>query len=278
MLLNHNTSIFNVKKIRLILEKYVKFLLQYFRCLCREGGNYDYIWISLSRLQIPLVRCMMLKNNEGFMKKIIFLLCVLLIGKAALSAEIEPAGDIEKVPSQIVLTGNLVFDWLDISQLQRDAVIEKYRAELFDDDTVYKYKKKDFRAEYKDFLKDKDFKRHYMLVKNGVKETDSENLCGFYRKNLLISYAIQYKKDLRTVYYYDAMGNLRYIDKFSENYPNFPYMSKQYRANGTLVSAIYFMSHDMQYMYEDDKSFKGAWYKDKMYDRHAKQVLTRTNW
>lgn len=165
---------------------------------------------------------MMLKSIGGFMKKIIILLCFLMLGKPALSGDIEQAKDIEKVPSQIVLTGNLVFDWLDISQLQRDAVIEKYRTELFDENTVYKYKKKDFRAEYKNFLKDKDFKRHYMLVKEGVKETDSENLCGFYRKNLLISYAIQFKNDLRTVYYYDAMGNLRYVDKFSENYPNFP--------------------------------------------------------
>ena len=143
---------------------------------------------------------------------------------------------------------------------------------------VYKYNKKEFKTEYKNYLKDSDYKRHYMLVKNNVKETANENLCGFYRKNLLISYAVQYKNNLRTVYYYDALGNLRYIVKFSENYPNFPYMSKQYRANGTLVSAIYFMSHDMQYMYNNDATFQGAWYKDKMYNRHAKQVLTRTNW
>ena len=117
-----------------------------------------------------------------------------------------------------------------------------------------------------------------MLVQNGVTETDTENLCGFYKGNLLISYAIQYKNDLKTIFYYDAMGKLRYIDKFSENYPNFPYTSKQYRANGTLVSAIYFMSHDMQYMYNEDGSFRGAWYKDKMYNAHAKQILTRSNW
>ena len=42
MLHNHNTSIFNVKKICIILEKYVKFLLQYVRLLSREGGNFDY--------------------------------------------------------------------------------------------------------------------------------------------------------------------------------------------------------------------------------------------
>lgn len=212
------------------------------------------------------------------MKKIIFLLCILLIGKAVLSEELPPQTIKDNTPAPIVLTGNLVFDWLDISQIQRDEVIEKYKSELFGEDTVYKYDKKDFRNDYKDFLKDPDYKRHYMLVFQNVTETDTENLCGFYRKKLLISYAIQYKNDLRTVYYYDALGKLRYVDKFSENYPNFPYMSKQYRANGTLVSAIYFISHDMQYMYNSDKSFKGAWYKDKMYDSRAKQILTRNNW
>lgn len=212
------------------------------------------------------------------MKKIIFLMCVLLAGKAALSADLDQTVIKENTPAPIVLTANLVFDWLDITQAGRDAVIEKYKSELFGEDTVYKYDKKEFRNEYKDFLKDADYKRHYMLVSNNVTETDNENLCGFYKGKVLISYAVQYKKDLRTVYYYDALGKLRYVDKFSENYPNFPYMSKQYRANGTLVSAIYIMSKDMQYMYNDDDSFKGAWYKDKMYDARAKQILTRSNW
>ena len=212
------------------------------------------------------------------MKKFAILLSFLILGKAALSADI-PATNISDTTSKpVVLTGNLIFDWLDITQVDRDLAIEKYKTELFGKDTIYKIKKKEFRNEYKDFLKDADYKRHYMLVKNNVKETDSENLCGFYKGNLLISYALQYKNDLRSVYYYDALGNLRYVDKFSDNYPNFPYMSKQYKSNGELVSAIYFMSHDMQYMYNNDATFQGAWYKDKMYNRHAKQVLTRTNW
>lgn len=212
------------------------------------------------------------------MKKIIFLLCILIIGKTALSADLPETLTKENTPASVVLTGNLVFDWLDITQSGRDAVIEKYKTQLFDEDTVYKFNKKVFRNEYKDYLKDSDFQRHYALVSNNVTETDKENLCGFYKGKLLISYAVQYKNDLRTVYYYDALGKLRYVDKFSENYPNFPYMSKQYRANGTLVSAIYIISHDMQYMYNSDGSFKGAWYKDKMYDARAKQILTRSNW
>ena len=212
------------------------------------------------------------------MKKFVILICLLMLGKVAISADFDQVVVKENTPASIVLTGNLVFDWLDITQTGRDAVIERYKSELFGDDTIYKYDKKEFKSEYKGFLKDADYERHYMLTKNDVKETDDENLCGFYRGKVLISYAVQYKNDLRTVYYYDALGHLRYIDKFSENYPKFPYMSKQYRVNGTLVSAIYFMSHDMQYMYNNDGSFNGVWYKDKMYDAKAKQVLTRSNW
>ena len=80
------------------------------------------------------------------------------------------------------------------------------------------------------------------------------------------------------MFYYDPYGRLRYVDVISENYPNFPYNSKQYKSNGKLVSAIYFTSKDMQYMYEPDGEFKGLWYKEKMYDRHGKQTVIRTNW
>lgn len=211
------------------------------------------------------------------MKKFLILCLIFLLGNISYGSTL--LNDIlAEDSSPKVLTANIVFDWLDITQIDRDKAIEKYKSELFGEETILKYNKKEFRSEYKDFLKDSDFKRHYMLVKNNVKETDYENLCGFYKGRTLISYAVQYKKDLKTVYYYDALGHLRYIDKFSENYPNYPYMSKQYRSNGTLVSAIYFMSHDMQYMYGSDRSFTGVWYKEKMYNRHAKQVLTRSNW
>lgn len=210
------------------------------------------------------------------MKRFLVVLLILLLGKVSLAEDLSPVIQEEKAPAPI--TASIEFDWLDISQIDRDAVIAKYSSELFKDDTVYKYNKKEFRKDYKDFLKDSDYKRHYMLVSNDVKETNDENLCGFFKGNILISYAIQYKNDLKTAYYYDAFGKLRYIDKFSDNYPNFPYMSKQYRANGTLVSAIYLMSKDLQYMYNKDQSFKGAWYKDKMYDSRAKQVLKRNNW
>ena len=210
------------------------------------------------------------------MKKFIIVLFLLLVGNISVCDGLETKFLQES--SQTIITGGIEFDWLDISQTDRDMVIAKYKNELFPENTVYKYKKNEFRSDYNEFLKDSDYRRHYMLVVNNVKETDDENLCGFYKGRLLISYAVQYKNNPKTVYYYDVLGNLRYVDKMSDNYPNFPYTSKQYRSNGQLISAIYFMSHDLQYMYNNNQSFKGVWYKDKMFNNKAKQIMTRTNW
>ena len=199
---------------------------------------------------------------------------MLVFGSFAYSADFEQNESVETP----VITGGIEFDWLEIAQQDRDNIIAKYKSELFPENTVYKFTKKDFKEKYKDFLKDKDYQRHYMLVSNNVTETDDENLCGFYKGRLLISYAVQYKNDLRTVYYYDVLGNLRYVDNMSENYPNFPYSSKQYRVNGTLAGAISFESHDLQYVFNNNQTFKGVWYKDKMFNNKAKQIMTRTNW
>ena len=208
------------------------------------------------------------------MKRFLLILVMLVFGSFAYSADFEQNESVETP----VITGGIEFDWLEITQQDRDSIIAKYKSELFPENTVYKFTKKDFKEKYKDFLKDKDYQRHYMLVSNNVTETDDENLCGFYKGRLLISYAVQYKNDLRTVYYYDVLGNLRYVDNMSENYPNFPYSSKQYRVNGTLAGAISFESHDLQYVFNNNQTFKGVWYKDKMFNNKAKQIMTRTNW
>ena len=83
---------------------------------------------------------------------------------------------------------------------------------------------------------------------------------------------------MKNAFYYDAFGRLRFVDVMEGNYPDFPYWSKQYTSNGKMISAIYFVSKDIQYMYEPDGEFQGVWYKDKMFNINAKQVLTRTNW
>lgn len=128
-------------------------------------------------------------------------------------------------------------------------------------------------------MKDKDYKEHYRLASNGILDIGYAKLCAFfYKKDILVIYALQYKNRMQNAFYYDAFGRLRFVDVMEGNYPEFPYWSKQYTSNGKMISAIYFLSKDIQYMYNPDGEFQGVWYKDKMFNINAKQVLTRTNW
>ncbi len=199
------------------------------------------------------------------MKKFLIILGIIILGTSIYAQD-------------TVIQGGVTFDWLTITQEQRDTAVEHYKSIVFTD-SQGDMKKKEFREKYADFLKDPDFKRHYMLASEGFKETEEYNICAFNtRGGLLLIYAIQYKNNLRNTYYYDALGHLRYVDETSENYPNFPYHTIQYRSNGSIVSAVYVESKDIQYIYEPDGKFKGIWYKDKMFNQKAKQILTRTNW
>lgn len=200
------------------------------------------------------------------MKKLLLVLGIILFGNLCQA-------------SDTVLTGGVDFDWVNLPQVQRDAQIADYQSKIFGEEIVTKISKKDFKNTYKDFIKDKYYKSNYKLASNGITETSDAKLCGFfYKESILYMYAIQFKKNPKTVYYYSAYGRLSYVDTMSENYPNYPYYSKQVRSNGTLAGAIYFVSHDLQYIYKPDGEFKGVWYKDKMFDRKGKQILTRSNW
>lgn len=199
------------------------------------------------------------------MKKFLIILGILLIGNITLA-------------EQAVLSGGVEFDWVNMSQIQRDEQIGTYQKILFVENEETDYARKVFRTKYADFLKDKNFKMNYVLMKNNVTETEDAEFCTFYHKNLLYMYAIKYKNNPERIYYYNGLGTMRYVDEISENYPNYPYFSKQYRSNGRLAGAIYFVSKDLQYVYKPDGTFKGVWYKDKMFDQSAKLILTRTNW
>lgn len=220
------------------------------------------------------------------MKKIFALFLVISMGLSVNAFENIVADDVstvkEEVPAEDVkpLEAEISFDWLDISTAQRMEQIGKYREILFTQsgNDIY-FTKDEFKKEFANYFKDKDFKHHYMLTNNGVTEDEDAQYCAFYyKKNTLVMYAIQYKKNPHNAFYYTAFGKLYYVDVTSENYPQFPYYSMQYNRNGQLRSAIYFISKDIQYMYAPDGKFQGIWYKDKMYDENGKQTLTRTNW
>ena len=188
--------------------------------------------------------------------------------------------EVKEVAKVEPLKIEVVFDWLDLTVAQREDNVEKYKNLLFENNTSRIYFSKDeFKKEFAQYYKDREFKHHYMLTNNGVTEDEDARYCAFYyKKGTLVMYAIQYKNNPTNAFYYSAYGKLYYTDVMSKEYPNFPYTSMQYDKKGQLKSAIYFASKDLQYMYGPEKEFQGIWYKDKMYDSHAKQVLTRSNW
>ena len=182
--------------------------------------------------------------------------------------EVEQVEEV-KIKENEPLELKVVFDWIDITQVQRDENIES---------RIY-FTKQEFKTQFANYFKDRDFKHHYFLTNNGVTEDEEAKYCAFfYKKNTLVMYAIQYKNNPTNAFYYNAFGKLYYTDVISKEYPNFPYTSMQYNRKGDLKSAIYFVSRDIQYIFGPEKEFQGVWYKDKMYDKNGKQTLIRNNW
>lgn len=177
------------------------------------------------------------------------------------------------------LQATVSFNWDTITQEERDENIEQVRKFIFGD-TVEKKRLKDFKEKYKDYLKDRNYKTHYMVASAGYKEYKEYNISAMFYKNMstLYMYALQPKEDLMTIYYYDAMGNLRYVDNIKGNYPEFPYYTEQYRRSGKLAGVSYFTSKETQYIFKPDGEFKGVWNEYSFYNEKGKVIMKRSNY
>ena len=177
-----------------------------------------------------------------------------------------------------VLESSVTFNWLNTSKSQIESDINEVRDLLFNEGTVLKYDKAAFKEENIKEWKNKNYLEDFDAIRKGKKEDKDRYLCGFYWKNLMVAYGIQYKSKMEVVYYYDAMGNLRWLDKVSSAFPKYPYWSYQYDRTGKMVAAFYNLSGDDQYIFTPDKKFKGRWYKEYMYDENAKIRMKRSYW
>ena len=198
------------------------------------------------------------------MTKLKFILSILLLSQTIAFASYND-----------ILVANIQYDWIEKSQLEKEAIIKEVHDILFENDFT---KQKGFRKQFKDKLKDKNYRDNYLAASAGYKELKGYNISAFYYKNQknIYMYALQDKKDLSKIYYYDALGHLRYVDEVYGEYPEYPYNSYQYRISGKPVSAIYFVSKDCQYLFTPEGEFKGVWYKHNLYDGHSKVILKRT--
>lgn len=177
------------------------------------------------------------------------------------------------------LQASATFNWDTISQEERIENISQIKSSIFGDSEKTK-KLDNFKELYKDFLKDKNYKKHYLVASSGYKEYKNFNIAAMYYKKMstLYMYALQPKDNLTTIYYYDTLGNLRYVDNLKGNYPDFPYYTEQYRRSGKLVGISYFVSKDTQYIFKPNGEFKGVWHKEKFFDLDGKIKMQRSNY
>ena len=176
-----------------------------------------------------------------------------------------------------VVIGNIEYDWINKKEIEKEAIISEVHDILFEKDVS---KIKGFRKELKGKIKDKSHWDNYIAAASGRKEYNGNNISAFYYKNQknIYMYATQNKKDLSKIYYYDALGHLKYVDNVYGEYPDYPYSAYQYRVSGKLISAVYYASKDTQYLFTPKGDFKGVWYKHNLYDRDSKVILTRTTY
>lgn len=209
------------------------------------------------------------------MKKILFTILLSFLALPCFSMQLQTPSEIQGGTK--TLECSITFDWITKTQLQRDQSIKEIQNLLFSEKTVTKYSKKEFQQMYAQNLKNKNYLKDYEEISSGKKEDDEKNYCGFYYGKLLVVYGIQYKNEPKHKYYYDAMGGLRWVEVFSDNYPNFPYWSYQYYRNGKLTAAYYNLSDYDQYMFDANKKFVGRAYKENIYNKNAKVIMTRSN-
>ncbi len=176
-----------------------------------------------------------------------------------------------------IYIADLSYDWINKNELEKEAIINEVQDIVFENPVLIR---NDLKNTFRDKLKDKDYVNHYYAASAGHKEYKDYNLSAFYigKFKSIYMYAIQDKKDLTKSYYYDAMGNLKYIDFIAGDYPDFPYTVIQYKISGKPVSAIYYISKDCQYLFKPNGEFEGVWYKHNLYNKHNKIILKRTTY
>lgn len=178
-----------------------------------------------------------------------------------------------------VYIADIQYDWIRKTDVEKEAIISEVRDIIFEDKTNISILE-NLKSEYREILKDKNQREHYLAASAGRKECGEYNISAFYfgKQKHIYMYALQKKSDISKTYYYDALGKLRYIDLIYGEYPDYPYYAIQYNINGKPVSAIYYVSKDNQYLFDPDSTFKGVWYKHNLYDKHSDIILKRTTY
>ena len=108
-----------------------------------------------------------------------------------------------------VFIADIQYDWINKSMVEKEEIISEIKDIIFENGELQR--KNDLKSQFKDRIKDKKYREHYLAASAGKKEYEDYNISAFYYKNQkhIYMYALQEKKDVSKVFYYDALGNLR---------------------------------------------------------------------
>lgn len=169
------------------------------------------------------------------------------------------------------LKGGVGLNWPLLSQEERAKAINYYRDLLFKD-----VKQKIDMEKFKPHEKDPNVRINRNALKKDIRNLGERELAGFYLfGKILVIYGVKYMEDKDHIYYYNAMGNLEYVDILNKPHKEYPYAAYKYDDDGEFTEASYYISEYDQYIFDEDGDFKGRWYHEKFYDKKAKIIMSR---
>lgn len=173
--------------------------------------------------------------------------------------------------AQEIIKGGVELDWPLLNQEERDKTIKYYRDTLFKD-VEYKIEKEQFKSK----KKDPNIRENRNALKYDQKKLSDREIAGFYfLDKILYAYGVKYYADKYHIYYYNAAGGLEFVDILDRPHHVYPHIAYQYRKNGKLIGAFYYISEYDQYAFDQKGKFKGRWYGERFYDKKAKIIMTR---
>lgn len=174
------------------------------------------------------------------MKKILFLLFVLFFGCTSYALE-----NIEQ-PEDITTLNNS----------DRLTYIRNVKNVIFAKDCAFKLESPEFKKLIKDYKKDKNYPENYYAAQAGYTYFRNNNISALFtpKMDVMYQYSIQEPDNMRIVYYYTMLGNLKYIEFLYGSYPNYPYYVRKYCRSGKLITTTYIPDKTTEIKFNKDGS------------------------
>jgi len=158
------------------------------------------------------------------------------------------------------------FDISNLSNSERFDYVKTIKNDVFSENGIYKLESPEFKQLIKEHKKDKNFPENYYAAQSGYTYFKENNLSSMFtpKMDVMYMYSVQSRNNLRIIYYYSILGNLKYIEFLYGNYPNYPYYVRKYARCGKLNTTIYNVDERTEIKFNKDGSSATINYKGKI--------------